>query len=116
VELAQKPSATAWMQLASARALVGDKAEALRCAQTARDMIPESKDAVAGAPLAVSHAQVLAWTGEKDRALAEFARLLRTPFGVNLYAARLDPSWNPLRDDPRFQALLNDPKNNAPLF
>jgi TolB-like protein len=115
-ELAQKPSATAWAWLAGAYALIGDKAEALRCAQTSRDLIPESKDAVAGPPLSVYHAQVLAWVGEKDRALAELARLLRTPFGENIYAAKFSPYWLPLRDDPRFQALVNDPKNNAPLY
>ena len=58
---------------------------------------------------------MLAWTGAKDAALAELARLLRTPFGANVYTARIDPGWLPLRGDPRFEALLNDPKNNAPL-
>jgi TolB-like protein len=115
-DLAQKPSATDWMNLAAAQALVGDKAEALRSAQIARDLIPESRDAVAGPPLSVSYAQVLAWVGEKDRALAELARLLRTPFGENIYAAKNGPGWLPLRGDPRFEALINDPKNNAPMF
>ena len=62
------------------------------------------------------YAQTLAWTGDKEGALAEFARLLRTPYGANIYAARGDPGWLPLRGDPRFEALLNDPKNNAPLL
>jgi TolB-like protein/Tfp pilus assembly protein PilF len=115
-DLAQKPSATDWMNLAGAQALVGDKAEALRSAQTAKDMVPESRDAVAGPPLSVSYAQVLAWVGEKDRALAELARLLRTPFGENIYFAKTSPGWLPLRGDPRFEALVNDPKNNARMF
>ena len=115
-ELAQKPSATSWATLAGAYALVGDKAEALRCAQTAKDLTPEAKDAVAGAPLSVNFAQILAWCGEKDRALAELARLLRTPFGENIHVAKSSFGWLPLLDDPRFQALVNDPKNNAPLF
>jgi TolB-like protein len=115
-ELAQKPSATAWAALSGAYALVGDKAEALKCAQTAKDLIPESKDAVAGPPVSLNYAQVLAWVGEEDRALAELARLLRTPFGENIYSAKFGAAWFPLRDNPRFQALVNDPKNNAPLF
>ncbi len=114
-EIAQKASATSWVTLASAYAIVGDKAEALRCAQAAKEMIPEAKDAVAGPPISSSCAQILAWTGDKDRALAEFARLLRTPFGENIYAAKANPGWLPLWNDPRFQALVNDPKNNAPL-
>ena len=115
-ELAQKPSATAWVTVAGAYALVGDKAEALRCAQTAKDMIPESKDALAGTGLSLNYAQILAWVGEKDRALAELARLLRTPFGENIYGAKAGFYWFPLRGDPRFEALVNDPKNNAPLL
>ncbi|HKB56232.1 MAG TPA: TIR domain-containing protein [Lacunisphaera sp.] len=115
-ELAQKPSATAWAWLAGAYALIGNKAEALRCAQTAKDLIPESKDAVAGPPLSMYYAQVLAWCGEKDRAIAELTRLLRTPFGENIHAAKYSPYWLPLHGDPRFEALLNDPKNNEPLF
>jgi TolB-like protein/Tfp pilus assembly protein PilF len=115
-ELAQKPSPTAWAALGSAHALLGHKADALRCAQTAKDLVPEEKDAVAGPPLSLNYAQVLAWGGEKDRALAELGRLLRTPFGENIYSARTGAGWLPLWDDPRFQALLNDPKNNAPLL
>jgi hypothetical protein len=53
--------------------------------------------------------------GEKGRAFAELARLLRVPSGANVYDERNDPSWMRVRDDPRFEALLSDPKNNAPL-
>jgi hypothetical protein len=94
---------------------MGDKAEALRCAQTAKDLIPEAKDTVSGTPLSLSYAQVLAWVGEKDRAIAELARLLRTPYGENIHSAKVNPGWLPLHGDPRFEALVNDPKNNAPL-
>ena len=114
-EIAKQPSASAWANLSGAYALVGNKAEALRCAQTARDLIPEARDAVAGPPLSVGYAQTLAWVGEKDQALAELARLLRTPFGENIYIARKSVGWLPLRGDPRFEALVNDPKNNAPF-
>jgi hypothetical protein len=43
--------------------------------------------------------------------------LLRTPYsGLNVHEMKRDPTYTPLRGDPRFEALLNDPKNNAPLF
>jgi serine/threonine-protein kinase len=51
-------------------------------------------------------AQLQARFGDKDRAVATVQRLLSTK-GANITPAllRLDPAWNPLRDDPRFQAL-----------
>ena len=115
-ELARKPSESTWVTLSTLHIILGNKAEALRCAQAAKDLVPESGDAIAGPPLSLNYAQALAWCGEKDRALAELARLLRTPFGENIHGARLSLGWFPLRGDPRFQALVNDPKNNAPLF
>jgi hypothetical protein len=60
----------------------------------------------------------LAAIGRKDEALAEVARMLSFP---NLYlwsvtVLRHFLSWRALQGDPRFEALLNDPKNNEPLF
>ena len=34
----------------------------------------------------------------------------------NIYAMRHHPAFAPLRSDPRFEKMFNDPKNNAPLF
>jgi tetratricopeptide (TPR) repeat protein len=115
-EVQQKPSATSLALLSIALVLTGKNEEGLRCAEASRDLIPEAKDAVTGPQGSLNYAQVLAWTGDKDRALAELARLLRTPFGENIYIARVSPGWWPLHGDPRFEALLADPKNNAPLF
>jgi TolB-like protein/Tfp pilus assembly protein PilF len=113
---AQPANATLWGYLALLHAFVGHGAEALRCAHKAVELIPESVDAVEGPKQRATLAQVYAWTGDKDRALAEVARLLRTPFGLNVYSIRSDPIWLPLVGDPRFEALLIDPQNNAPLF
>ena len=66
---------------------------------------------------ASGYASVLAWAGEKDQAVAELARLLKLPAnGVSVHALRRYPVWKPLQGYPSFEALLNDPKNNAPLF
>jgi len=119
-ELERQPAnATLWSALGVAHALLGEKDEALRCGQKAVDLLPESRDALDGPGTALVMASILARVGEKDRALAEFARLLRVPFGANVYAARGVfgfVSFRPLKGDLRFEALLNDPKNNAPLF
>ena len=113
---AQPANATLWGNLSLLHAFVGHDAEALRCAHKAVELMPESADAVLGPNKSATLAQVYAWTGDKDRALAEVARLLRTPYGLNIHTTRIDPIWLPLRGDPRFEALLTDPKNNAPLF
>ncbi len=107
-----------WINLALAHAFLGHKAESMRCREKAFEIMPISRDALQGAGDAVVLASALAWCGEKDRALAELARLLHVAWGANIYRERgcWLSAWKPLRDDPRFQALLADPKNNGPLF
>ncbi len=105
-----------WMALGLVAGVQGDRAQALGCAAKMRELLPESVDAVTGPDLSAFRAQILAWAGEKEEALAELARLLRTPYGQNVFMARQDFLWQPLRADPRFEALLDDPRNNEPLF
>ena len=112
----QPAHANPWKALASLYSIAGDKESALRCGRKMLELLPESVDAYAGTGYSLAFAQVLAWTGDKEAALAELARLLRTPFGEHVYAARHNPGWLPLHADPRFEALLNDPQNNAPLL
>lgn len=118
-EVVQQPTNDVlWASLAVAHALLGDKAESMRCREKSLELMPPARDAIQSATNAVSLAGALAWCGEKERALAEFERLLQRPWGTNIYRERgcWLGSWKPLRDDPRFLKLLNDPKNNAPLF
>jgi TolB-like protein/Flp pilus assembly protein TadD len=124
-EKKEKEPLNSWLfaWLGQAHALLGEKAEALACAQRSLEILPESRDAMYGVENAVMAVSTYAWVGEKDHALAEFARLLKTPHGTNIFTAprgsnRRDTqvSFKPLWDDPRFKALVADPKNNAPLF
>ena len=113
-----------WADLGMVEALLGRKDEALRCARKAVELRPESHDPLRGPGSRAALAFVHAWTGDKDAAIAEYAHLLRTPFGsmvrnrldTGIHVMKVDPRYAPLRGDPRFEALLNDPKNNAPLF
>jgi len=104
-------------KLGLAEAMLGHREEALRCAARVVELLPVSFDAVDGAAASNRLAHIYAWAGETDRAIAETARLVQTPMvTTNVQYMKADPWWFPLRGDPRFEALLNDPKNNAPLF
>jgi TolB-like protein/Flp pilus assembly protein TadD len=115
-DLKSKPSAGMWETLGMGYALLGRKREAREAAQKGVDLVPESNDAVTGPTLSLNRSCTLAWIGDKDGALNELARLLRTPFGENIYSARTNVYWLPLRGDPRFEALVHDLKNNEPMF
>jgi hypothetical protein len=56
--------------------------------------------------LAEYRARILAQTGEAEGALEEIERLLAEPSHFSVHKLLLDPLWDPLRSNPRFQALL----------
>jgi hypothetical protein len=51
---------------------------------------------------------VHAWTGATDKAFTELDVLARIPRGVYYGQLKLDPLWDPLRKDPRFDKLLGE--------
>ncbi len=102
--------------LASAESILGNHAEALRLIDRAAAMLPESKETRIGMNISVVRARILAWAGDKDQAIAEITRLLKVPSELNVHMMKYSVEWLPLAKDPRFQALLEDPRNNAPLY
>ena len=94
---------------------LGERAAALTFAEHAIAANPIEKDAIAGPGLIEIQARVAARMGEPDRAIAALQKLLSIPYAgalapqnVPLTGAllRLDPMFDPLRNDPRFQKLV----------
>jgi len=80
--------------------------EALAEGKRAVELLPETRDAFDGPILGVSRARILMMCGDFETALALLDRSLQTPAGVTIHELRLDPIWDPLRRDPRFQQML----------
>jgi TolB-like protein/Tfp pilus assembly protein PilF len=94
------------VQLAKVLAHLGEKDTALAQARRATELRPESKDALGGAEIAAGVAEVHAILGDNDRAIEILDGLLSRPSAVTVQGLKINPIWDPLRNDPRFQALL----------
>jgi TolB-like protein/Flp pilus assembly protein TadD len=83
------------------------KQEAIAEGKRAVELLPESQDAFDGPRGISALAQIYACTGESDEALRLVDHLLGTPSDLTIPLLKLDPVWDPLRNDPRFQALID---------
>lgn len=106
-QLKQKPDdADLHVGFAKVLAWLGEKDAAIAEAQRAMDLRPESKDAFEGPQITEQVAQVCAILGDNARAIELLDGLLSRPSEVTLQALKVNPAWDPLRNDPAFQALF----------
>lgn len=106
-EQPDNPRLISWLAFASAR--LGDKKGAVHLQEQALEKLAGANDFFERPIHEQGLAQLQAQAGDKDRAITAIRRLLSTN-GATITPAtlRLDPNWNSLRDDPRFQALTVD--------
>src|SRR5438874_1633690 len=94
------------IQLAKVLAFLSEKDSALAEAQRATELMPQC-DALGGLEIMSGVAEVYATLGENDRAIEILDGLLSRPSGVTAQALKVNPIWDPLRNDPRFQGLID---------
>jgi hypothetical protein len=111
--VAEPADARALSLLAIIDAALGYREQAMSEAERARDLQPFEKSSMEAPIVRCNLAVVYAWTDQPDLAISELNSLTGRPAGSNLPAQptygdfKLNPVWDPLRDDPRFTAIMN---------
>ena len=96
-------------------AALGRKQEALSEGRRAAELLPVTKTAIEGAEILYFYAAICAQVGERDLAIAQLKTLAKIPVGAHYGELRLDPLWDPLRGDPRFEKIVEEAKQPVAL-
>lgn len=101
-------NAFVWSALGLAQAALGNDKAAIKAGKRALELHPISEDVVAGPIFMTALAKIYSRLGNAAQAVKLLEKLMSIPAGRKISAAllRLDPVWNPIRDAPGFQALL----------
>jgi TolB-like protein/Flp pilus assembly protein TadD len=89
-----------------AYALVGAKEEAIEAGKRAVELTPIKSDAMSGHTYLLMLARIYAWADEPYLAVKSIHTAMTTPGWVSVSTLALNPHWDPIRGDPRFQELL----------
>jgi TolB-like protein/Tfp pilus assembly protein PilF len=91
---------------------LGRNADALRVAREAAGSLPIERDALAGPYFLVGLAEIEARIGQAEEAVKILRQLITAPAGgvVSIARLKIDPVWDPIRNDPGFQKLISEPE------
>ena len=87
-------------------ALVGENEKAIEAGKRAVELTPITADAMSGHSYLVMLARIYAWADEPYLAVKTIHTAMTTPGWISVSTLELNPYWDPIRDDPRFQELL----------
>jgi tetratricopeptide (TPR) repeat protein len=96
--------------LGLAYAGLGEAASAIAEGEKAMAMRPTSKDPFNGPDIEENMSRIYAVLGDADHAIPILQRLLQVPSAITPALLRLDPVWDQIRSDPRFQELATEKK------
>jgi Flp pilus assembly protein TadD len=110
--LAERPedrdslTALAWVYVC-----LGRNTDGLRVSRQAADSLPIEKDAFTGPYFLAGLAEIQARAGRGEDAVKILRQLITAPAGgvVSIARLKIDPVWDPIRNDPSFQKLLSEP-------
>jgi hypothetical protein len=89
-----------------AYALTSQKENAIAAGRRAVELTPITADAMSGHTYLVMLAKIYAWVDEPYLAVKTIHTALTTPGEISVKTLEIDPDWDPIRDDPRFQEVL----------
>ena len=92
--------------LGLALAYLGQKADAIREGEQGLALLPVAKDAYIGPYLQHQLARIYLLVGEPEKALDQLEPLLKIPYSLSPGWLKIDPNFNPLRGNPRFERLV----------
>jgi tetratricopeptide (TPR) repeat protein len=102
----QPNNAAALIALGMVDAALGQKKDAIREGRRAIELSPVSKDAIDGALFMEYLAAIYTMNGEIDNAVNQLEATAKLPGDLNYGGLQLDPIWDPLRRDPRFDKIV----------
>jgi TolB-like protein/tRNA A-37 threonylcarbamoyl transferase component Bud32 len=97
--------------MAFTEAVLGNAAEATRLAERVMELMPLSRDAIAGSDVLQTRMFVRIVNGQYDGSLDDMETLLSIPSMLTPAMLRLFPAFDGMRDMPRFQRLVAEKTN-----